>query len=687
MPSPAPSKGRTVAARPAKAKSAAGSVFTEVEQSTPSKPGSSSAALREQIATARAAARKQKPGHDSDRTSATAVFESMDDPFNQAPKDGKHILRNRIKAARMDGRLNIAALGLKDIPDEVLKMYDSSQMEDSNVSWAEVVDLTRLIAADNEIEELGSSVFPDVSAEDISTDDDAEGNQFGGLELLDLHGNRLGTVPIGVRRLERLTTLNLSHNKLELDALDVISQIQCLKDLRLGHNELSGILPSAICDLRYLETLNLQSNRLLGLPEALRELTSLKNLDISGNQLTGLPMEALKNLTELNASNNALIGSLLPAGCTDVCFINLRSLNVANNSLAALSFQAVDMPRLHFLDVSNNHLTVMPDMSGWTEVATFMALDNKLEQLPHGFTELQKLRHVNLSGNNIRIVEPQVARMEALELLVLAANPLRDKKFLTMNAADIKRDLRERLNTTQSGEPDGDTNQNSTSTSPSTPTSTWAIQSNGRVDLSKRGYSDSINDHLGSFLRSNIILNLSVATNKLTTLPPALWLGQDLKFLDLSGNRFDADYLSDELELPALQELNLTQCNLTTLEPLVTNLLAPRLQILNISVNRLDGFVPPLRLSYPSLTTLIANDNKFYSVTPSALQGLQAVNLAANDLQQLPAEIGLLWDKGLRSLEVGRNAFRVPNWRVLEKGTEAVMRWLKERIPAEAEED
>jgi len=32
---------------------------------------------------------------------------------------------------------------------------------------------------------------------------------------------------------------------------------------------------------------------------------------------------------------------------------------------------------------------------------------------------------------------------------------------------------------------------------------------------------------------------------------------------------------------------------------------------------------------------------------------------------------------------VGSNAFRVPGYRVLEKGTEATTRWLRDRLPAD----
>ena len=57
---------------------------------------------------------------------------------------------------------------------------------------------------------------------------------------------------------------------------------------------------------------------------------------------------------------------------------------------------------------------------------------------------------------------------------------------------------------------------------------------------------------------------------------------------------------------------------------------------------------------------------------------------ASDNIERLPPELGLLWDDGLRGFEVGSNAFRVPNYRVLETGTEATLRWLRDKIPASA---
>lgn len=98
---------------------------------------------------------------------------------------------------------------LKEIPAEVMNMYN---FESSGGEWAESVDLTRFVAADNELEMISDDIFPDRDAQDMADDEDSQGNIFAGLEALDLHGNMLITLPMGLRRLTMLTSLNLvSH--------------------------------------------------------------------------------------------------------------------------------------------------------------------------------------------------------------------------------------------------------------------------------------------------------------------------------------------------------------------------------------------------------------------------------------------------------------------------------------------
>lgn len=213
----------------AKAKSARKSeaAYEPGEQSPRTEAASSSNTLREQIAKAKEAARRAKadtartgtPSRDPilpDPNEIAGFDFGLDDPFNQRAKGGKSILRKRIDGARVDGRLNIAAMDLKEIPNDVLNMY-TYDSNDTTVAWGEVVDLSSLIAADNELEALPEAMFPDIDFEAL-IDSDEGGPQFGGLQTIDVHGNSLRELPLGLKRLSQLSRLNLVSSGL-LDIL------------------------------------------------------------------------------------------------------------------------------------------------------------------------------------------------------------------------------------------------------------------------------------------------------------------------------------------------------------------------------------------------------------------------------------------------------------------------------------
>lgn len=141
----------------------------------------SSAALREQIAKAKAAKRAAAsqqasmsldlpeqattgsgPALKSPLIPTDSSFDfglaGEDDPFNQKRDEGsqKKILHTRLATARTSGRLNIAAMGLLEIPVEVMDMYS---FDSAGGTWAESVDLTRFVAADNELEMISDDIF------------------------------------------------------------------------------------------------------------------------------------------------------------------------------------------------------------------------------------------------------------------------------------------------------------------------------------------------------------------------------------------------------------------------------------------------------------------------------------------------------------------------------------------------
>ena len=140
-------------------------------------------------------------------------------------------------------------------------------------------------------------------------------------------------------------------------------------------------------------------------------------------------------------------------------------------------------------------------------------------------------------------------------------------------------------------------------------------------------------------------------------------------------------FLAEELDLTALKELNLANNRITSLAPLTTHLRAPNLQKIDLSFNRVVS-LPVLRDYFPSLTVLLISNNHLETLDPDSIRGLKVVDANNNDIAHLNPRLGLLGGAGnLERLDVSGNRFRVPRWNVLDRGTEATLRWLRGRVP------
>ena len=397
------------------------------EQHTPK----SSAVLRESIAKAKAAQRNALKYKGKS---------TLDSGFEIQVDTGVSSIRKRITMALEDGKLNIAALGLKEIPEEVIKIYDYGSLES--------VDITKINVADNELKTISDEVFPDIDTEAaLREDDDFPGLTFGALESLDLHGNQLTTLPRGFRRLDNLTTLNLSKNCLIITNLETIAEMESLRELRLAENALAGTFPRSLCGLRKLEFLDLHDNAITDIPGNLEEMHSLSNLNVSGNQLVSLPWNAISSipLTELDASRNKLRGPVFPL--QSFTLTTLKFLSIASNALTSLTSTVnLTLPAIQTLDISFNRLKSLPDISTCTAMTTLSASNNQLSGIPDDLVTLPQLRTVDLSYNGIRAVEKAIGYMDGLKMLNLAGNPLRqgEKRFLGLETEEMKRELRGR---------------------------------------------------------------------------------------------------------------------------------------------------------------------------------------------------------------------------------------------------
>ncbi|KAF4465601.1 receptor kinase 5 precursor [Fusarium albosuccineum] len=722
------------------------------ELGTPPSARKSSAALREQIAKAKAARRAQMkqaaeaPTHEGEEAPIVPSDTGFDfgvnnnDPFNarrgEDPK--KKVLQNRVNGARTTGRLNIAALDLKEIPVEVLKMYDLESIGTFDGSWAESVDLTRFVAADNELEELDDFIFPDTNPGSL---DDSRGSIFAGLETLDMHGNLLVGVPLGMRRLSNLTSLNLSNNRLTNNSVDTISQISCLRDLKLANNLFFGPLNSILSNLSELEILDVHGNNISALPNKIENMSRLRILNLSENSFESLPFDGLANLslTELNLRKNKLKGTLIeePIGCLP----QLHTLDASGNQLQRLVplGSSIDLPVLHSLSLSMNRLQGLPDMTSWTGLLTLTVDENNISGIPNSFMSLEKLRHADFSSNDIRVVPPEVSRMENLSMLRLSGNPLRDKKFLSITTDELKETLAGRLEppppyqepAAQVGLPGilGDAKMKDPSTAqaqsqnpepmnfddddyrsdddfatpPQSPSrsrshtvssrrsrshtvsnQTWPVKPGGILDRS-RTESSSLHPVVSSKVAAeHQIRQVFLQNNLFATFPNSLsFFAETLTILSLSHNQLMGEaYLTEDLEAPALKELNLASNHITGLGALTQFLHAPNLEKVDISLNRVNALPIGLKEAFPGLKVLIAANNHIVDLDPDMIKGIKIVDVSNNDIAHLNPRIGLLGGPGgLERFDVMGNRFRVPRWNVLERGTEATLRWLRGRVP------
>lgn len=490
------------------------------------------------------------------------------------------------------------------------------------------------------------------------------------------------------------------------DCFEIISQIPSLRDLKIANNLLCSEASSGLLSLVNLEVLDLHNNQLSSLPAGFGDLVRLRVLNLSENTFTSLPFNAFQRLplTELTAANNKLCGTLIQSNAAE--FPKLRTLDISGNSIKAISSGSLSLPSLQLLTVSANRLTHLPNMSTWVSLLTLSASDNSISALPEGFVSLPILKTADLQGNDLRILDDNIALMDSLDTLLVSGNPLREKKFSGMNTADLKKVLKGRLEPEPEPEPetiieiqnngfgatiarddDSDTGTEyldapSTPTLPRSPSaSEWSI--NTSLGILDRSYSQSysLNPLVAAQIASeNKIKTMELHHNSFTEIPTSIaFFGLTLTTLNMSHNSLTSDtFMKDEIELPALKELNLSSNTFSSLSPILRLLSAPRLEKLDVSFNRLTT-LPFLRGAFPLLTAVLASNNTIREVSAQNVTGLRILDVGSNELERLDARLGLV--ESLQRLEVSGNRFRVPKHTILEKGTEAVLAWLRDRIP------
>lgn len=306
------------------------------------------------------------------------------------------------------------------------------------------------------------------------------------LKLLMLRQNLLTDIPRAILCTPSITNLDLTSNKLAGDSLAPLAalpnltslnltcnqiahlpaefgRLRCLKSLILASNNMAAFEP-VLGELTELQELDLSFNQLTSVTDAIGGLTALKCLVLTGNSLGHISSKvtSCSELRSVDVRWNLLQDLSFLYGCHEL--VDLRAdynqlssvddpdwpkiveMSLSNNNICGASFQK-PMPCLRMLDLSancigllsddffascsnveyvklsDNQLTNVPSsLDRLTRLVKLVVSDNQLAEFSVAFAELARLKILDLHGNNLKKLGPDLWIAPSLASLNLSSN-------------------------------------------------------------------------------------------------------------------------------------------------------------------------------------------------------------------------------------------------------------------------
>jgi len=461
--------------------------------------------------------------------------------------------------------------------------------------------------------------------------------------------------------LESLTNLDLFSNAITDLPLEFGKKFSALEILNIHSNKLRS-LPESIGAMVQLSVLNLNDNILSQIPTSIGSLVALEQLDISSNMLTDLPSEIgnLGSLVHFNVSKNAISSK-------DVAVIEKTTIIVNNTSANFTTGKSIDRNST-FDNSTDGNATGSKDMISTKNYTMTVS------SLPSEIGRLSSMLTLDLHLNHLVFLPTEIGRLDALELLDISSNMLTNLPSEVGNLQSL-RYLNLAENALSSREFDAIENVtlgNFTENAATNVTLTYTVVDSsipselGRLDVVSLNLSSNnlavVPSELG-LLSSLELLDLS--SNMLSGLPTELANLQSLEYLDLSSNaltsredtvlkNLTATNSTDGFPIDDLSGSSVTTVNYTVVISSIPRL-SPSLKILDLSSNNL--VVLPAEIgSLDALEWFFVNSNQLTKLPRDvgSLKSLERLELQNNTLSSLPTEVGDL--ENLSVLDVSWNA-------------------------------
>ncbi|KAH0742939.1 hypothetical protein KY290_030932 [Solanum tuberosum] len=467
----------------------------------------------------------------------------------------------------------------------------------------------------------------------------------------DLSGNRInGSIPMEIGNISQLTELFLDDNELTgpipvtlfnnssllnvalginslfgpllLDEGIIVSN---LKFLSISNNQISGCIPSNICQLTELKVLSISFNNITGdIPRNIGCLSKLEGFYIGYNPIKGTIPTSLGNISTLQylyCGNNGISGQIPPELGK---LSNLRELSFDSNyNLIGQIPEAIfNIYSLEIIDFSFNNLSGRIPTTTGLHLRNLKGLDlgvNQLEgEIPLFITNASKLEILSLVQNFLtRTIPTNLGNLRELLSLML--------KYLQVGFNPLNGVLPNsigNLSSTIENFEIGDSHINGL-----IPTSIGNMSGLTALIFEENSFTGSIPSEIGSIKQ---LQGLSLFNNKLQGhIPEAVCHLSKLVLLFLDGNDLSGSIPECLGNLSMLQHLYLGSNKLSSTFPLSLWKMSGLLY-LDVSQNSIEGEIPSDIAGLKAIVELHLSYNHFSGMIPSQLGDLQ--NLKSLDL-------------------------------------------------------
>ncbi|KAH0643918.1 hypothetical protein KY289_034892 [Solanum tuberosum] len=248
-----------------------------------------------------------------------------------------------------------------------------------------------------------------------------EGNIVSNLKFLSLSMNQIsGCVPSNICQLTELKVLSISYNKITGDIPRNIGCLSKLERFYIGYNRIKGTIPASLGNISTLHNLYCGNNRIVGqIPPELGKLSNLRQLSFGQNyNLIGQIPEAIFNTSSLEMiyfNLNNLSGRILAT--TGLHLPNLKELDLGVNQLEGeIPLFITNASKLELLSLAQNFLTgtIPTNLGNLRELRELLLHTNQLTNEPrenelrffNSLADCRMLRYLEVGFNPLNGVLP-----------------------------------------------------------------------------------------------------------------------------------------------------------------------------------------------------------------------------------------------------------------------------------------